>query len=129
MMVKDVAKQLGVSTGLVYQLCQAGILRHTKTGASRGKITIEPADLTAYVRSCRVEAIGAKPSPEPPEKPLGQRRFHNRPWYRAKLTRAANVPRASGGRLEAPLAAFPCRQPRAAGRGLCGALAELLVGS
>ena len=37
-------------------------IRHTKTGAGWGRITIDPVNLAANVRSRRVEAIGTKPS-------------------------------------------------------------------
>lgn len=43
--VKEAAKSVGVSIGVIYELCASGRLRHTKFG--RRAIRIQPEDLQA----------------------------------------------------------------------------------
>jgi excisionase family DNA binding protein len=54
MTVKQAAARIGVSDSLVYELCKAGLIRHTRHGrpGKRGCIRIEEADLDAYRASC-----------------------------------------------------------------------------
>lgn len=46
--VKDAAKELGVSTSLVYGLCAAGRIRHERHGLGRGIIRIHREALEEY---------------------------------------------------------------------------------
>lgn len=59
--VKDVAEQLGVAQGTVYQLCASGKLVHIRIGCGRGAIRIEPAAMAAYVESARVRTPESRP--------------------------------------------------------------------
>ncbi len=58
MTVKMAAAYAEVSTNLVYEWCRLGILPHARLGApgKRGCIRISPADLDAFLASCRVQA-------------------------------------------------------------------------
>ena len=49
--VKQAAARLNVSTDTVYQLCEAGKLKHQRVGNGRGTIRILPADLQPKVYS------------------------------------------------------------------------------
>lgn len=53
--VTEAAKQLEVSADLIYRLCRAGRLAHTRLGLGRGTIRIEHADVEALRTSGRVE--------------------------------------------------------------------------
>jgi len=67
--VKDAAGKLGVSESLVYSWCSSGRLAHFRLGGrKRGSaIRIAPADLDAFMASCRQEATQDKsPVPPPP---------------------------------------------------------------
>ena len=48
--VREVARRLGVSTPIVYRLCERGELAHLRIGAS---IRVTLADLVAYVAQQR----------------------------------------------------------------------------
>jgi excisionase family DNA binding protein len=48
--VKEVARQLGLSTATVYGLCADGRLPHIRI---LNAIRVAPADLAAFVSSCR----------------------------------------------------------------------------
>lgn len=61
--VSEVAKRLGVSAALVYQLVAQGRLACYRIGLRRGAIRFAEADVEAYLASCRVE--GAEPMPRP----------------------------------------------------------------
>jgi excisionase family DNA binding protein len=63
--VQQAAGRLGVSRSLVYALCAAGVVAHTRHGRSgkRGCIRIEEAALEAYRLSCRGER---RPTAAPP---------------------------------------------------------------
>ena len=61
--VAEVAKRLGVSTALVYQLVAQGRLPCYRIGLRRGAIRFAESDVEAYLASCRVE--GAEPMPHP----------------------------------------------------------------
>lgn len=52
--VKQVAERLGVSPGLVYQLCAVGKLRHERHGIGRGTIRIPEDAIDEYRRSVTV---------------------------------------------------------------------------
>ena len=56
MTVREAAKRAGVSPALIYQWCQEHRLPHYRLGGRgrRGKITIEPADLDAFLQTCKV---------------------------------------------------------------------------
>lgn len=43
--VKQAAQKLNVSIDTIYQLCEAGKLKHQRVGSGRGTIRIKPADL------------------------------------------------------------------------------------
>ena len=45
MSIKEAAKQLGVSKGILYRLCQDGVMPHNKIGR---RITITPAQIEEY---------------------------------------------------------------------------------
>lgn len=51
--VKQAAKELGISSAKVYQLCESGQLRHRKIGRA---IRIQHDDLQAFMDTCPVEA-------------------------------------------------------------------------
>jgi excisionase family DNA binding protein len=59
--VKDVAEQLGVAQGTVYQLCASGKIVHLRIGRGRGAIRIEPAAVADYVEAVRVRTPEMKP--------------------------------------------------------------------
>src|SRR5687767_3421485 len=54
--VKEAGEIAGVSPALVYQWCQEQRLPHYRFGTEgrRGKILIDPDDLEAFMRQCRV---------------------------------------------------------------------------
>ena len=54
--VKQAAERAGVSPALIYQWCDERRLVHYRFGGSgrRGKIAIRPADLDAFLESCKV---------------------------------------------------------------------------
>jgi excisionase family DNA binding protein len=60
--VKHAADRLGVSPSLVYALCGAGRIRHSRHGLGRGCIRISEEALEEYRRASQVEA-GALPPP------------------------------------------------------------------
>ena len=64
MTVQEAARQLEVSVHLVYRLCSAGRLAHTRIGLKRGVIRIDPADLAEFRAARKVEACD-----EPDEAP------------------------------------------------------------
>lgn len=51
--VKEAAKNLGVSLGAVYALCQSGSLAHYRLGVGRGRILVALSDLMAFLQRCR----------------------------------------------------------------------------
>ena len=55
--VGQAAEYLGVSTALVYQICDERRLRHYRVGGDgrRGKILIDREDLKQFLADCRVE--------------------------------------------------------------------------
>jgi excisionase family DNA binding protein len=55
--VRQVATRLGISASLVYALCSAGLIRHTRHGrpGKRGCIRIEDAALEEYRAACKGE--------------------------------------------------------------------------
>lgn len=68
MNVREAAKELGCSPGLVYKLCDRGKIDFHRLGFNRGKITISREQLETYRRRCEVAAVpdGADaPSPAP----------------------------------------------------------------
>ena len=56
--VKEAARRLNVSRGLVYALVRTGKLRHERHGTGRGTIRIDEADLDDYRRAAAVNATG-----------------------------------------------------------------------
>jgi excisionase family DNA binding protein len=66
--VEEAAKELGVSRGLVYGLCQRKKIRHERHGLGRGSIRIPEDALEEYRRRVTVEA-GAAPTPPRPVMP------------------------------------------------------------
>lgn len=54
--VAEAARVLAVSEDCVYRLCAAGLLAHHRPGTKGGAVRIAPADLDAYLRSCRRES-------------------------------------------------------------------------
>jgi excisionase family DNA binding protein len=63
--VAEVAKRLGVSQALVYQLLTERRIPHFRLGTGRGTIRIRAEDVDAYLTGCRVEAGGRKPPAKP----------------------------------------------------------------
>ena len=61
--VKQAATKLGCSTGLVYALCAAGKLRHSRIGLGRGKIVIPEEALAEYLAAGE---SGPEPVTAPP---------------------------------------------------------------
>jgi excisionase family DNA binding protein len=53
--VSEVAKRLGVSTALVYQLVAQGRLPCYRIGLGRGAIRCTESDVAAFLSTCRVE--------------------------------------------------------------------------
>jgi excisionase family DNA binding protein len=52
---KQAAERAGVSTSLIYVLCQERRLAHYRIGTDgkRGRILIDPADLDRFMEQCR----------------------------------------------------------------------------
>ena len=69
--VKQAAKRAGVSSGLVYEWCDCGILPHLRLGrpGKRGAIRIEEADLDAFLASQKREGR-QEPPPSPKPQPV-----------------------------------------------------------
>lgn len=64
--VSQVAEKLSVSESIVYALIESGRLACHRIGVGRGTIRVSPADLDAYLVSCRVqESEGPRPAPRP----------------------------------------------------------------
>lgn len=59
--VAEVAKRLGVSAALVYQLVADGRLACYRIGLRRGAIRFAEADVERYLQSCRVEGPDRMP--------------------------------------------------------------------
>jgi excisionase family DNA binding protein len=59
--VKEAAARLGVSAALVYALCAARKLRHSRVGLGRGKIVIGEDAIAEYLRAR--EAVPAEALP------------------------------------------------------------------
>ena len=59
--VKETADRLGISTALVYALCNAGKIIHERYGLGRGTIRISEAALLAYQERSRVEQPRSAP--------------------------------------------------------------------
>jgi excisionase family DNA binding protein len=53
--VKQAAKRLQVSRQMVYQLCAAKVLPHSRVGLGRGSIRVSEADLDAYLATRHVD--------------------------------------------------------------------------
>ena len=55
--VKEAGEYAGVSPALIYLWCQEQRLPHYRFGSEgrRGKILIDPADLEAFMRRCRID--------------------------------------------------------------------------
>jgi excisionase family DNA binding protein len=69
--VAEAAERMGVSDSLVYELCKAGLIRHTRHGrpGKRGCIRIEENDLQAYLAASIHEI-------RPPAPPLKHIKIH-----------------------------------------------------
>jgi excisionase family DNA binding protein len=61
--VKAAADRAGVSAALIYQWCYERRLAHYRCGGEgrRGKILISPADLDAFMESCKVTPASSLP--------------------------------------------------------------------
>jgi len=55
--VKELASRLGISPSLVYALCDAGVIAHTRHGrpGKRGCIRIEETEAERYREQCKGE--------------------------------------------------------------------------
>lgn len=64
MTVREVSDRVGISTSLVYALCQAGVIRHTRHGrpGRRGKIVISEDALDDYLQKCKGDGEQRAPS-------------------------------------------------------------------
>jgi excisionase family DNA binding protein len=62
--VKEAALRLGVSVALVYDLCSARQLRHSRIGLGRGKIVISEEAVCEYLarRECGPEPAKQAPA-------------------------------------------------------------------
>jgi excisionase family DNA binding protein len=67
MTVKQAAEQLEMSIGLVYALCQAGSIRHTRVGmpGKRGTIRISEGAVAEYKRAREVGPAASRPISPP----------------------------------------------------------------
>ena len=65
--VKEAAGRLGVSAALVYSLCAARKLRHSRVGMGRGKIVIGEDAIAEYLRA-RESGPGEQAPPKPRRK-------------------------------------------------------------
>lgn len=63
--VKQAAARLGCCAGLVYGLCAAGKIAHSRIGLGRGKIVIAEEDVAAYLAATRKEGGASLPPPAP----------------------------------------------------------------
>jgi excisionase family DNA binding protein len=65
--VKEAAKRLGVSASLVYALCAAGEIAHSRHGrpGRRGKVVISEEAVVAYQTACRRDGGRTEPAPIP----------------------------------------------------------------
>lgn len=63
--VSDVAKRLGVSIALVYELTAQGKLACYRIGLGRGAIRFKEEDVQSYLDGCRVETWDELPRPVP----------------------------------------------------------------
>jgi excisionase family DNA binding protein len=61
--VKQAADAMGISSTLVYALCQAKKIRHERHGLGRGTIRIPEGAINEYRERCTVAITGAKPLP------------------------------------------------------------------
>jgi excisionase family DNA binding protein len=71
--VRQADEALGISPGLVYQLCARRRLRHERHGLGRGRILIPLDALEEYRRNCTVEVKVEAPavvSPAPRPRPV-----------------------------------------------------------
>ena len=83
MTIRQVAERIGISLGLVYSLCQLGVIRHTRHGrpGSRGCIRISEEALAEYLAACEREPAGRRqePPPAPRPKPVKLQHLRLRP--------------------------------------------------
>ncbi len=61
--IRQAAERVSVSPALIYQWCQERRLTHYRCGGQgrRGKILISPADLDAFMESCKVTQASSAP--------------------------------------------------------------------
>jgi excisionase family DNA binding protein len=61
MTVKEVARLMGISESLVYELCRLGMLRHSRHGrpGSRGTIRISEDAVAEYGEACQQQGLPA----------------------------------------------------------------------
>jgi len=61
--IKEAAERTGVSQAMLYQWCKEKRLSHFRFGGMgrRGKILIDPADLEAFLASCKVTPSACLP--------------------------------------------------------------------
>lgn len=74
--VSEVAKRLGVSTALVYQLVAQGRLPCYRIGLRRGAIRFAESDVEAYLVSCRVECAEPLPHTRTSVRSRGLKHLH-----------------------------------------------------
>lgn len=61
LVVADVAAWLNVSTSLVYQLVDRGVLPVYRIGNGRGSIRFKPDEISEYLESCRIQNHQVQP--------------------------------------------------------------------
>jgi excisionase family DNA binding protein len=55
--ISEAAKELRISTGLMYSLCASRRIRHERHGLGRGRIRITEDAIEEYRRSVTVDAV------------------------------------------------------------------------
>jgi excisionase family DNA binding protein len=66
--VHEAAKRMGVSAAIIYALCTARQLRHSRVGLGRGKIVIAEEAIVEYLRARECGPEDPKPPPVPRSK-------------------------------------------------------------
>lgn len=96
--IKEAAKNLGLSLGAVYALCQSGALAHYRLGIGRGRIMVAWSDLAAFLQRCRKAEVNesAKTPPATDQRPV-TRGDGIRPFKFIQLHRPPGEPPASSG--------------------------------
>ena len=66
--VQEIAEQLGVAPGTIYELCQKKMIPHVRVGTGRGTIRISDEGLANYLAGAAVQPEGLIEPPPPPVK-------------------------------------------------------------